>query len=183
MIDRDALSGRLGVLETYLREVRSFLRHSREEYAATPSLHHLAERYLHLACECVLDTAHHVIAEMGYRQPQSYREAMEVLREQGHPRGLRPEHGEAPGRGVTPGGTHAPGLAPQRARFNRRRISSLEIPPSALCLLRDRSMIARNLGCMLTWTVSQSTPLTETRAATGLPRAVTITGSRLTRRA
>ncbi|MGQ9591596.1 MAG: type VII toxin-antitoxin system HepT family RNase toxin [Planctomycetota bacterium] len=84
MPDRDALSTRLAALETYLREIRSLAKHDREEFAATPALHHLAERYLHLACEYVLDTAHHVIAEMGYRQPESYRDAMDVLRENGH---------------------------------------------------------------------------------------------------
>lgn len=32
-----------------------------------PALHHLGERLLHLAYECILDIAHHVIAEQGYR--------------------------------------------------------------------------------------------------------------------
>jgi uncharacterized protein YutE (UPF0331/DUF86 family) len=56
----------------------------RATFVQRADLHHLAERYLHLACECVLDIAHHVIADQGYRQPTSYRDAMEVLREAGH---------------------------------------------------------------------------------------------------
>ncbi len=67
----------------YLAELRSFLRHSREEFIREPALHHLAERYLQLACECVLDTAHHVIADEGLRQATSYQDAMDVLRESG----------------------------------------------------------------------------------------------------
>jgi uncharacterized protein YutE (UPF0331/DUF86 family) len=83
MVDRDALSARLNALEGYLGELRRFRGHSREAFVREPALHHLGERLLHLACECVLDIAHHVIADQGWRQPTSYRDAMEVLREQG----------------------------------------------------------------------------------------------------
>ena len=46
-------------------------------------MHHLAERFLHLACECILDIAQHVIADQGYRQATSYKDAMDVLCEEG----------------------------------------------------------------------------------------------------
>lgn len=84
MVDRDALSARLSALNEYLAFLRPFRKHSREEFASNPAVHHLAERYLHLACECVLDIAHHVISERGYRQPVSYKDAIDVLREAGH---------------------------------------------------------------------------------------------------
>jgi uncharacterized protein YutE (UPF0331/DUF86 family) len=83
VVDRDALSSRLDALENYLAELRSFERYSREEFVREPALHHLGERFLHLACECILDTAHHVIAEQGYRQAASYKDTMDVLREEG----------------------------------------------------------------------------------------------------
>jgi uncharacterized protein YutE (UPF0331/DUF86 family) len=72
----------LDALEGYLAELRSFKGISREDFIREPALHHLAERYLHLACESVLDIAHHVIADQRYRQAQSYKEAMDVLREE-----------------------------------------------------------------------------------------------------
>ena len=84
MVDRDALSARLNALEQYVDQIRTFEQFSRSEFTARPDLHHLAERYLHLACEAVLDTAHHVIADCGYRQPSSYKDAIDVLRENGH---------------------------------------------------------------------------------------------------
>jgi len=70
-------------LASYLAELKSFRRLSREEFMSEPAAHHLAERYLHLACECVLDIAHHVVSDQGYRQPGSYRDAIEVLHEEG----------------------------------------------------------------------------------------------------
>lgn len=72
MVDRHALSTRLDALASYLAELKSFRRLSREEFVSEPAAHHLAERYLHLACECILDIAHHVVSDQGYRQPGSY---------------------------------------------------------------------------------------------------------------
>lgn len=83
MVDRDVLSARLSALESYLTELRGFRERSREEYVREPALHVLAERYLHLACEAVADLAHHVIADEGYRQPENYKDAIDVLREEG----------------------------------------------------------------------------------------------------
>jgi uncharacterized protein YutE (UPF0331/DUF86 family) len=70
-------------LDGYLAELRPFQAVSREEFVREPALHHLAERLLHLACECVLDIAQHVIAEAGYRQAATYKELMQVLSEEG----------------------------------------------------------------------------------------------------
>jgi uncharacterized protein YutE (UPF0331/DUF86 family) len=83
VVDQDALSSRLDALETYLAELRAFPTGSRDQFVREPSLHHLAERYLHLACESVLDISHHVIADQGYRQAGSYKDAIEVLQQQG----------------------------------------------------------------------------------------------------
>ena len=83
MVDRDVLSARLSALESYLAELRRFRERSREEYVREPALHVLAERYLHLACEAVADLAHHVIADEGYRQPENYKDAIDVLRDEG----------------------------------------------------------------------------------------------------
>jgi uncharacterized protein YutE (UPF0331/DUF86 family) len=83
VVDRDVLSSRLSALEGYLAELRPFCQRSREEFVREPALHHLAERFLHLACECVLDIAQHLISDQGYRQPANYKDAIEVLREEG----------------------------------------------------------------------------------------------------
>lgn len=83
MVDRDVLSSRLNALEGYLADLRPFRERSREEFVREPGLHHLGERLLHLACECTLDIAHHVIAEQGFRQPDNYRDAITVLEEEG----------------------------------------------------------------------------------------------------
>ena len=79
MVDRQKLSSRLSALEGYLAELRGFRRIRRDQFLREPAIHHLAERYLHLACESVLDIAHHVIADAGLAIPATYKEAMDVL--------------------------------------------------------------------------------------------------------
>lgn len=83
MVDRDTLSSRLSALETYVAELRTFRSRSRDEFVREPALHHLAERYLHLSCESVLDIAQHLIADQGYRQPSTNKDAIEVLLQEG----------------------------------------------------------------------------------------------------
>ena len=83
MVDQHVLSSRLSALDEYLAELRAFAHWSREEFLGDPHRHHLAERFLHLACECVLDIAQHVISDMGFRQPNDYKDSMEVLRQEG----------------------------------------------------------------------------------------------------
>lgn len=83
MVDREKLSLRLDALESYLAELRTFGEVSREEFVREPAIHHLAERFLHLACECVLDIAHHLIADQGLPQANSYKNTMEILRQEG----------------------------------------------------------------------------------------------------
>lgn len=83
MVDRDVLSARLSALEGYLAELRGFRKVDEEDFVREPALHHLAERYLHLACEAVADVAHHVIADEGLRQPANYKDAIAVLAEAG----------------------------------------------------------------------------------------------------
>jgi len=83
LVDRDTLSTRLSALGTYVAELKTFSKVSRDEFVREPALHHLAERYLHLACESVLDIAQHVISDEGYRQPDSNEQAIEIMREEG----------------------------------------------------------------------------------------------------
>lgn len=60
---------------------------------------------------------------------------------------------------------------------SRRRMSFEEIPPSAPYRRRERLIIARKLGFVLSAAVSASVFGSATSAATGLPRTVRIRGS------
>ncbi|MFW6012413.1 MAG: type VII toxin-antitoxin system HepT family RNase toxin [bacterium] len=83
MVDQHVLASRLSALEGYRAKLESFKRFSRKEFLADEDIYELAARYLQLACECVLDLAQHVVAEQGFRQPNDYKDSVEVLREEG----------------------------------------------------------------------------------------------------
>ena len=71
MLDREIFSRRLAALRGYLEKLRAFRPTSEQEFRRSPALHHLAERYLHLAVECVLDLGNHYIAEQGLPAPET----------------------------------------------------------------------------------------------------------------
>ncbi|MCE7869213.1 DUF86 domain-containing protein [bacterium CPR1] len=84
MVDRATLSRRLDALAGYLERLRAFQAVPEAEFVARPELHDLAERYLHLAVEAVLDIAHHLIADRGLETPETNAAAFEKLTRAGH---------------------------------------------------------------------------------------------------
>lgn len=64
-------------------KLRAFRETSEAEFRASPALHDLAERYLHLAMECVLDLGNHVIAEQRLPAPEANRDTFTRLEEAG----------------------------------------------------------------------------------------------------
>ncbi len=83
MVDRDVLDRRLARIEDLLRELRKLATVPREEYLGGRGLQAQAERWLQLAAGCALDLANHLIADRGWRTPQTYRESFAILRDQG----------------------------------------------------------------------------------------------------
>jgi len=83
LVDREVFDRRLAKLEELLRRLRSIADEDWHTFRSDATLQASAERWLHLAAECTLDLAHHLIADRGWRTPTTYREAFEVLRDEG----------------------------------------------------------------------------------------------------
>ena len=83
MVDQETFSRRLAVLDSYLARAQALGATTETEFVTTPSVHDLAERYLHLAAEAMIDLANHWIAEEGLRSPASNRDTFHVLEEAG----------------------------------------------------------------------------------------------------
>jgi uncharacterized protein YutE (UPF0331/DUF86 family) len=54
-----------------------------QRFKKDPFIHGTAERYLHLTIECLLDIGNHIIADRGYRKPETYGEIFQILAEEG----------------------------------------------------------------------------------------------------
>ena len=83
MVDREIFSRRLAGLHGYLEKLRAFQHTSEQEFRSSPALHDLAERYLHLAVECVLDLGNHTIAEKRLPTPDTNQDTFTRLEEAG----------------------------------------------------------------------------------------------------
>lgn len=83
MVDRESYSRRLDGLHGYLEKLRAFQRTTEQEFRDSPALHDLAERYLHLAMECVLDLGNQVIAEKQLAAPEANRDTFTRLEQAG----------------------------------------------------------------------------------------------------
>lgn len=82
MVDPDVFDRRIAKLEDLLSDLRQLATMPRNEYERDHGKQAQAERWLHLAAECVLDLTHHLIADRGWRTPSSYRDAIRVLAEE-----------------------------------------------------------------------------------------------------
>lgn len=83
MVDRDVFDRRLARIEDLLRNLRRLAEVSRDDFLRDRGLQAQAERWLHLSAECALDLANHLIADRGWRTPQTYRESFTILRDEG----------------------------------------------------------------------------------------------------
>ena len=79
MVAREVLQSRLNALEDYLAKLRAFKPYSKQEFLKNSAIHDLAERYLHLLAECLLDIGNHLIADQNLGAPGSYREIFQML--------------------------------------------------------------------------------------------------------
>ena len=82
MVKKAIVAARLERLREYLKTLRAMEKFDLESFAADPFIHGAAERYLHLAIECLLDIGNHIIADRGFRKPETYGEVFEILAEE-----------------------------------------------------------------------------------------------------
>lgn len=81
MVKRDVVAARLEKLREYLQTLKAVQKTPLAKFEADPFIHGAAERYLHLSIECLLDVGNHIIADRGYRKPDSYGEILQILAE------------------------------------------------------------------------------------------------------
>lgn len=81
MIDREIVATRLSKLREALRKLRALAAKPQEEYLASETDQALAEHFLRLALEAMLDTGNHIVAARGLRKPLQLREIPLILAE------------------------------------------------------------------------------------------------------
>lgn len=82
MVKKSIVAARIERLRLYLKILRKVEEYDFDRFSSDPFIHGTAERYLHLSIECLLDIGNHVIADRGYRKPESYAEVFDILAEE-----------------------------------------------------------------------------------------------------
>lgn len=80
---REEIYSKLEDLKKYVQFLRSYQPHKKEELRENYTLRGAVERYLQLALECTLDIGEMIISKEGFRKPESYRQVIEILDEEG----------------------------------------------------------------------------------------------------
>lgn len=79
MLDHEAVNARLDELNEYSKILKELQQASRSEFIADYHVYGLAERYLQLSIECLLDIGRLIITGLGLRKPNRHQEIVEIL--------------------------------------------------------------------------------------------------------
>jgi len=80
---KEEIHSKLEDLKKYVQFLKGYQSHRKEELRENHTLRGAVERYLQLALECTLDIGEMIISKEGFRKPESYREVIEILGEEG----------------------------------------------------------------------------------------------------
>ena len=83
MVDREVFARRLARLQSLIGDLRVVAAAEPSQLRIDRALQAQAERWTHLAVQCCLDLANHVIADRAWPPPESYRAAFETLAREG----------------------------------------------------------------------------------------------------
>jgi len=79
VLDHEAIIARLDKLDEYGKILKELQKASRSEFIADYHIYGLAERYLQLSIECLLDIGQLIITGLGLRKPDRHQDIIEIL--------------------------------------------------------------------------------------------------------
>ena len=92
MIENDVIQSKLRYLQEYLEDLAEYRDITMSNYTASKKDQRFVERTLHLACECCIDIAAHLVSRKALRAPKDNKDLFTVLHEN---RIISPSVGEA----------------------------------------------------------------------------------------
>ena len=81
MQDLEIIESKLRFLREYLEDLKEYEIISLSDYQTRKKDQRFVERTLHLACECCLDIAAHLISRSGFREPKDNKDLFVILYE------------------------------------------------------------------------------------------------------
>ncbi|HUW64384.1 MAG TPA: DUF86 domain-containing protein [Spirochaetia bacterium] len=84
MVDKEFLAERLKLLTGYISDLEEEAGVRLDDLKDDKRIRRYVERTLHLTVEACLDIGNHLIADMGLREPENYKDIMVILTEAGY---------------------------------------------------------------------------------------------------
>ncbi|MDA8336652.1 MAG: DUF86 domain-containing protein [Peptococcaceae bacterium] len=84
MVDKEFLAERVKLLTGYIEDLEEEAGVGLKEIKEDKRIRRYVERTLHLAVEACLDIGNHLIADLGLREPETYKDIMVILTEAGY---------------------------------------------------------------------------------------------------
>jgi len=81
LVDKEIISTRLSKLRESLRQLKDIAARPRDEYLGSSTDKALAEHFLRLSLESMLDIGNHIVSDEGFRKPLQLREIPLILAE------------------------------------------------------------------------------------------------------
>ncbi|MGV9200085.1 MAG: type VII toxin-antitoxin system HepT family RNase toxin [Promethearchaeia archaeon] len=78
-IDEDVINSRISKLREYLNILRELKHEPKKDFTEDYKIYGLAERYLHLSIECVLDIGNHIVSRLELKKPEAYQDILIIL--------------------------------------------------------------------------------------------------------
>lgn len=83
LINREIIEIRLAKLREYCEHLKELRESDRETFKRDYKIHSLAEHFLYLSIQSMLDIGHHLVAGLQLRKPMDYEEIFQILGEAG----------------------------------------------------------------------------------------------------
>ena len=80
-VDHTVVESKLRFLKEYLSDLAEYESISLSNYRRNKKDQRFVERTLHLACECCMDTAAHIVSRLGLREPRDNKDLFKILAE------------------------------------------------------------------------------------------------------
>ncbi len=78
-VDQNVINARVSKIREYIKILEEIQDEPKQAFMDNYKIYGLAERYLHLAIECVLDIGNHLISRLELQKPNRYQEIFLIL--------------------------------------------------------------------------------------------------------
>jgi uncharacterized protein YutE (UPF0331/DUF86 family) len=79
MVNGEVILRKLEKLREYISELRAAQDITLDKYKKNNRDRAFIERYIHISIETVFDVANHIISYQGWKEPETYRESIQIL--------------------------------------------------------------------------------------------------------